>query len=106
MADELMQRRQENMAYYLISQQREVIKANLDTAVREKDEKQAEYLARSYRDKLLSETDWYMTVDRAESMDADTLAKYKTYRQALRDVPEQDGFPLNIEWPVAPDVEA
>ena len=27
------------------------------------------------------------------------------YRQALRDLPEQAGFPFEIEFPVAPDSE-
>lgn len=28
--------------------------------------------------------------------------RLKTYRQALRDVPEQAGFPYAVEWPVPP----
>lgn len=32
-------------------------------------------------------------------------ADWKTYRQALRDVPEQGSFPYAVEWP-APPVEA
>ncbi|NCB78622.1 MAG: hypothetical protein EOM41_01220 [Bacilli bacterium] len=30
------------------------------------------------------------------------LAKVKAYRQALRDVTDQDGFPTEIAWPVNP----
>lgn len=26
-----------------------------------------------------------------------------TYRQALRDIPQQPGFPTEVIWPVAPD---
>jgi hypothetical protein len=25
-----------------------------------------------------------------------------TYRQALRDVPDQDGFPFSVVWPIKP----
>ncbi len=28
---------------------------------------------------------------------------WETYRQALRDVPEQAGFPMSIEWPEKPN---
>jgi len=27
---------------------------------------------------------------------------WRTYRQALRDVPDQSGFPTNVIWPVEP----
>lgn len=27
---------------------------------------------------------------------------YRAYRQALRDIPEQAGFPTDVSWPVAP----
>ena len=27
------------------------------------------------------------------------------YRKALRDLPQQEGFPFNIEWPVPPTAE-
>ena len=27
----------------------------------------------------------------------------RTYRQALRDVPQQDGFPADIQWPELPE---
>ncbi|WP_395066212.1 phage tail assembly chaperone [Paraburkholderia silvatlantica] len=37
-----------------------------------------------------------------ESEDAGKIAALKTYRQALRDVPQQAGFPTTIEWPEAP----
>lgn len=45
---------------------------------------------------LLSETDWLACSD--VTMGKDWLA----YRQALRDITEQDGYPQNINWPVKP----
>ena len=29
--------------------------------------------------------------------------EWKEYRQALRDISEQEGFPHDVEWPVDPD---
>jgi len=52
------------------------------------------------RDVLLSETDWTQLAD-APLTDEQKTA-WTEYRQALRDVPQQDGFPLSVAWPVAP----
>ncbi|WP_246641682.1 phage tail assembly chaperone [Paraburkholderia edwinii] len=42
-------------------------------------------------------------VERAiDKQDADAERAARTYRQALRDVPQQDGFPNSFEWPSAP----
>jgi hypothetical protein len=53
-------------------------------------------MARAKRDQLLAEVDWSAGSDVVMS---DAM---KTYRQALRDVPQQTGFPENIEWPTKP----
>lgn len=52
--------------------------------------------ARSKRDGLLAATDWSANTDVVIS------DEMKAYRQALRDVPQQAGFPDNITWPVNP----
>ncbi len=52
---------------------------------------------RSKRNSLLSETDWWGLSDRSMTSDE------ATYRQALRDVPEQSGFPTDITWPTKPE---
>lgn len=57
--------------------------------------------AREKRDELLTETDYLLMPDYPISEEA--LAALKTYRQALRDVPEQAGFPSKIEWPEKPE---
>lgn len=54
--------------------------------------------ARSERNRLLSESDWTQVLD--ASVDRDDWA---TYRQALRDIPQQAGFPITINWPVKPE---
>jgi len=51
---------------------------------------------REARNRLLSGTDWTGASDLTMSSD------YTTYRQALRDVPAQAGFPNTITWPEAP----
>ena len=55
-------------------------------------------LIRQQRDALLSETDYLMMPDYPMS----ELARenLKVYRQALRDVPEQPGFPNSVVWPI------
>jgi hypothetical protein len=54
--------------------------------------------ARSRRDVLLRDSDW------AVSTDAPTdKAAWQTYRQALRDVPQQEGFPQEVTWPEKPE---
>ena len=56
--------------------------------------------ARQKRDRLLAATDYLVTPDYPIS--DDRLAKIKIYRQALRDIPEQAGFPRDIVWPKKP----
>lgn len=53
---------------------------------------------RSKRNGLLSETDWWA------SSDLTMTAEQKAYRQALRDITNQPGFPHEITWPVKPGV--
>ena len=52
-------------------------------------------MARQERDNLLSDSDAYALADRITD-------EWKTYRQLLRDVPAQAGFPDNITWPTKP----
>ena len=54
---------------------------------------------RTQRDALLVESDWAVLPDAPV---ADEQA-WKDYRQALRDVPQQNGFPTDIDWPVKPE---
>ena len=56
--------------------------------------------ARQKRDRLIAVTDYLVTPDYPIS--DDRLAKVKIYRQALRDIPEQAGFPRTIIWPEKP----
>ena len=55
---------------------------------------------RIQRNNLLKQTDYLMMSD--YPIESDRLAKVKIYRQALRDIPEQSGFPRSITWPEKP----
>ena len=53
--------------------------------------------AREARGVLLEQTDWWATSDRTMT------AEQTAYRQALRDITDQAGFPTNITWPTKPE---
>uniref|UniRef100_UPI003FEEE427 tail fiber assembly protein n=1 Tax=Dysosmobacter welbionis TaxID=2093857 RepID=UPI003FEEE427 len=57
---------------------------------------------RARRDRLLAATDWAVLPD--SPLDAQSLEAVKTYRQALRDVPQQEHFPGAITWPQMPEL--
>lgn len=52
---------------------------------------------RSTRNRMLSESDWTQLEDSPVDK-----AAWATYRQALRDVPTQEGFPWTVQWPEKP----
>lgn len=54
------------------------------------------------RNDLLAKTDW-VTV-RFLDQSGTVPEAWKAYRQALRDLPSQKGFPQTVNWPVAPDL--
>jgi hypothetical protein len=56
---------------------------------------------RGERDRLLAKTDWLVI----KAMETGKLADYASvveYRQELRDIPSQSGFPWHVEWPSEP----
>jgi hypothetical protein len=56
--------------------------------------------ARAKRDVLLTASDWTQLPD--SPLDSDARSAWAAYRQALRDITGQEGFPEEIDWPVAP----
>ena len=54
--------------------------------------------ARFKRAELLVGSDWTQLPDIPQA----TKDLWRPYRQALRDVTEQEGYPYQIDWPVAP----
>jgi len=58
---------------------------------------------RKDRDYLLLEVDSFVGNPlRWGSLDAATQDAWAAYRQALLDVPQQDGFPNDVTWPARP----
>ena len=54
---------------------------------------------RAQRNQLLLACDWTQLPDAKTTVNAEAWA---SYRQQLRNIPEQPGFPWNVEWPVRP----
>jgi hypothetical protein len=65
----------------------------------EEDERQAENV-RDSRNGKLSASDWTQIAD--APLTTEQRAEWATYRQLLRDITAQAGFPWVIEWPEAP----
>jgi hypothetical protein len=55
---------------------------------------------RTERDRKIAKTDYYMMSDYPSN--PQNLEELKVYRQALRDVPKQEGFPMDVRWPDVP----
>lgn len=53
---------------------------------------------RNQRNNLLASCDWTQLPDAPVDQTA-----WAAYRQALRDVTNQEGFPENVVWPVKPE---
>jgi len=62
-----------------------------------KDAEQAKSV-RTQRGEKLKDTDWTQVADAPVDK-----AAWATYRQALRDVTAQEGFPWTIDWPTQPE---
>jgi hypothetical protein len=54
------------------------------------------------RNQLLAESDWTQLPDARAAMGAEKAAEWDAYRQALRDITDQPGYPAEINWPVKP----
>ena len=100
----------------------EVLQAAYKRACAELNEEDAAAFARKIRDKLLNETDSRVALDRfnisvpsgtsftawlsfLKSLGEIITGAWAIYRQALRDLPEQEGFPFNVTFPAPPEVE-
>lgn len=64
-----------------------------------KDAEQAKSV-REQRDQKLKDSDWRVikALENSQPQDLDWAA----YRQALRDIPSQSGFPWQVQWPIEP----
>ena len=94
----------------------ETMQLAYSTACKAGNAEDAAELARAIRNKLLDNSDKEMSLDRL-GLDTSTATKFVAslvkifsgawaqYRQQLRDIPEQAGFPFNITFPTPPDSE-
>jgi hypothetical protein len=62
--------------------------------------------ATAQRNQFLAESDWTQLPDARAAMGAEKAAEWDAYRQALRDITDQPGYPAEINWPVKPQQEA
>ena len=117
----------EAMCDHIRSEMSDVLERAYAIAVEERDEDRAAELARKIRNKLLDDSDKYNTVDRVfnfdlpetisttnvisavkaliEGINGITANDWSVYRQHLRDITDQPGFPFDIDWGTAPDAE-
>ena len=73
-------------------------KAEHEAAYQARLDTEAAANVRSQRDQKLQDTDWMGLSDVTMS------TEWATYRQSLRDITEQPGFPGTITWPDEPEV--
>lgn len=106
--------RMEAVCNQLRSEMDDVIKKSYEKAVAEGDETLAAEMARKIRNRLLDKSDAQMSLDRIGLDTSSTTAflgslrnlfqnSWSVYRQHLRDISAQEGFPFSIDWGVPPD---
>ena len=106
--------RMEAVCNQIKSEMADVMQKAYEQAVTDEDEGRASELARRIRNRMLDETDAQMSLDRIGLDTSSTTAflaslknifnnAWSAYRQHLRDIPTQEGFPFNIDWGTAPD---
>lgn len=108
--------RMEAICNQIRSDMDDVMKRAYEKAVEERDEERAAELARKIRNRMLDMSDAQMSLDRI-GLDTSSATKFlsslrnlfenswTTYRQHLRDISKQEGFPFNIDWGISPDKE-
>ncbi len=104
----------ENIAEKIRSESYDAIEKAYKNAVADKNEETAAELARKLRNKLLEESDKEVAFDRIGLNTENITSFFKNfsdflksdlvkYRQALRDLPTQEGFPFDVEFPAKPE---
>lgn len=78
-----------------------VTKVSQEEAYTARKDAEAATAARAERDKLIASCDW-MAIKAFEG-GTGVATEWATYRQALRDVSAQEGFPNDITWPEKPE---
>ena len=69
-----------------------------ETATWKLDNAKAEAQARATRNSKLAQSDWTQLEDAPKAQQS----QWRAYRQALRDVTKQPGWPTDVDWPQSP----
>ena len=102
------------------AQEMDVLEEGYRKACEAKNEEDAAMYVREIRNKLLADTDSHMTIDRfgittpsgstfvawlsfLKALGEIISGNWAKYRQALRDIPEQAGFPFDVTFPEKPE---
>ena len=96
-----------NFSDYVDEEGTTVTAAEQEAAYRQRIDDEAAKRVREERNTKLNETDWRITLE-VEKASVDGLGiqvptVWSTYRQALRDITSQPGFPHNVTWPEEPN---
>lgn len=106
--------RMEAICNKLRSEMDDVMTKAYEQAVSDKDEVRAAEMARKIRNRMLDNSDAEMSLDRIGLDTSSATAflsslknifdnSWAVYRQHLRDISAQEGFPFNIDWGTPPD---
>lgn len=109
--------RVEAMANAQKSELMEVLNTAYERACADENAEDAAMFVRKIRNKLLDSSDKEVSLDRLgldtssatkfiASLAAIFAGKWAKYRQALRDLPDQPGFPFDVKFPEPPDKES
>ena len=108
--------RMESICNQIKSEMDDVMQRAYEQAVSDNDADRAAEMARKIRNRMLDKSDAQMSLDRI-GLNTSTSTAFLTslknifdndwavYRQHLRDITAQEGFPFNIDWGVSPDAK-
>jgi hypothetical protein len=72
----------------------------IDTRTDQQKYDEADFAAKEQRNKLLYSSDWTQIPN--NPLTTEQQQEWASYRQSLRDITNQPGYPYNIGWPTPP----
>ena len=114
--DQIRLARLEAVCNQIRSEMDDVMQRAYEQAVEDNDADRAAEMARKIRNRMLDKSDAQMSLDRIGLNTSNTTAflsslknifdnDWAVYRQHLRDISAQEGFPFHIDWGVSPDAK-
>lgn len=112
--DQIRLARMESICNQIKSEMDDVMQRAYEQAVADNDADRAAEMARKIRNRMLDKSDAQMSLDRIGLNTSTSTAflsslknifdnDWAVYRQHLRDISKQEGFPFNIDWGTCPD---